>query len=215
MNEPNIDMSAVDLEDPEFDKPAQRYRCREGAKVFGVCGMERGHSNQKKTPKLDIELYCVKDLVDPDPAENPPSDEGLTVRMTCWMTPKALGSNLIRVFRALNYSPGLDPETGERRKMNLNDDEQILAAISDGYFIADVVHNEGINKKGEPTTYANVEAISCRPYQGEVDPEWDHLLNAASEEYQRRKDKYQSYNAQPQSSSTDVPDYTVDENFGF
>lgn len=178
-----IDWSKVSMDDPEFNKPPQRYRCREGRKVFAVIGMQRGERGRKNTPLIDFEVVCVQDLEPPmEGDDEQPTDVGLTTRITCWMTPRSIGRNLFRLLRV----QGVD------RELNLTDTEEgnadILQAACSGYFIGTVEHRQGTNRRGKEVVYTSVETDSLEPLGNiQKDPAWSEIANVASEEYTERQ----------------------------
>jgi hypothetical protein len=185
-------MAMVNPEEDGFgDVPElTRLYCRAGRKVFACVGFERGETGRGK-PMVAVGVHCLRDLVEPDPELDPPSDEGLGSRMRLYMTDGGRKYGLHPLVKALGWKKPFDDEK----------DDQLGEVLVSGLFIGTVEIDRvpAKNRDGSPKVdadgkpvineYGEVNTRSLEPYTGEFLPEWREQLREAADAYVERQEE--------------------------
>lgn len=174
------DDGGIDPNEADDYKRGERYRCRDGRKLFRAVGMLRDETGSG-TPYVTIMLVCLKDYEKPgfrvdrnsrdqawvkDPDLAPPSDEGLSCRVKFHDTEKSRP-------RIASFAR----EMGRTTRFSFKNDDDIadIAFGAEGtlapLFIGEVeidVDDRG-NEWGE--------CVSWERFEGERDPAWEALFD--------------------------------------
>ncbi len=161
---------SVDPNAEEHDSKGTKY-CRTGKKVLAPLGFERFFS-KKKTPMLAVRFICVNDMVERDDGEE--TDQGRHVWRQFSITRKAI-SYFARFARGM----------GHNSPFNAKDDDSVSEVLGAGLVIGTVAVSSGISEKtGKPWERSEVKYFDR--FEGDDDPEWDEIIVAGEEEW----DKY-------------------------
>lgn len=129
--------------------------------VFGGAGIERWKSSNNND-MLSIRFVCLRDLDDGD-------NEGKHLIVGFPLIDSTMGK-LMKMVRAHGWTEPFDPW----------DDEDISNILSQGPVIADTEVETG----SDGNDYAGVGWDDWESYEGELDPDWEEMCNAAFESHE-------------------------------
>lgn len=139
----------IDPNNPEYDKPAERFNPREGRKVFAITGVHRDVA--PFGPTILIGLVVVKDLAPDDDTLNPPNDLGLS--SSTKLTINERGMKWIGKFaKNLKYNA---PFVAIKDEGNFDE----VIASNKGILIGSVSHRQYL-PKGKEDKLANYVTVS-------------------------------------------------------
>lgn len=177
-------MAKIDLNDEDWDKEV-RTVAREGDKVMAAIGYNT-RTLQSGVKVTDVMCVVLDDQVKDEPDVLPPNDNGMTVRLSLWQTPRGRREGVVPLMKAM----GWDPE--EDGVIDDEDEADLSKLLMHNVFLGKVIHEAGRlspeeRKEGKkPRTWANVAGgRTLRRFEGDYQPEWDGIRNEAAQEYAR------------------------------
>lgn len=173
------DDDGIDPGQADEYKRGERYRCRDGRKLFRVVGLTRDATGNG-TAFIELRLVCLKDYEQPGMEVDretgkwvknkdlaPPSDEGLSCRLKFHDTEKARP-------RIANFAR----EMGRTTRFSFSNDDHIEEIAFDKLFIGEV--EVDVDKQGREWP----ECVSWERYEGEKDPAWEALFDKGVDDFE-------------------------------
>lgn len=161
----------IDPNDPEWEKPQERYYCREGEHIWQAVGMERDKT-ARGFPTLTVHCVCLDDPTPPDDTLTPPTDAGMLCSLRFTLAEGGGKSFFVRSVKAMGYTQPFD----------MHNDDHIVAIFFEKPFIGTVKNVTKPNQRGEPRTYSEVLVDKIAP--GVFRPEWKDLFNGGLDKYE-------------------------------
>lgn len=163
-------MPIVDPSNKDIDRKP-RYHVRAGKKVFAVVSTDRSVMEDSGNEKVSVRCVVVRDLEPDSKTEDPPSDHGMSCDARLWNTERGR-AGMARFARGLKYTQPFDTDDANVWQ------NQILAS-NNGVFVG-VVKVDSPTIDGKTRHFSEIESFS--PYEGEIDPGWQALVDASYEE---------------------------------